>query len=65
MSNSSKANFTYFSLGKAVEKEAKLIEIEAKKQTKIIEDTVEKQALQTDQKSISNSFSKDFFSCKS
>ena len=56
------ARFTYSFLGKAFEKQIKTIEDAAKKQTKAIDGRFKKQILNTDQKSISNLFLKDFLS---
>ena len=46
--------FTYFPLGKALEKQTKTIEDQGEKQIKAIESRVEKQLLDTDQKSIAS-----------
>ena len=53
------AKFTYSPLGKVLEKQKNLIQDQRKKQIKAIENRVEKQLLDTDQKSIPALFSKD------
>ena len=50
------AKFIYSPSGKALEKQTKTIDNVAKKQAKAIEDRLEKQILNTDQKSISDLF---------
>ena len=50
--------FTYFPLGKALEKQTKAIEDQGEKKIKAIESRAEKQLLDTDQKSIASLFKK-------
>ena len=54
------AKFTYYSLAKDLEKQARTIGDEAKKLTKKQLKIEQRKILNTDQKSISNLFSKDF-----
>ena len=54
------AMFEYSPLGKAFEKQTKMIEDQREKQIKALKNIVEKKYLDTDQKSIASLFSKDF-----
>ena len=54
------ANFTHSLLEKALEKPRKTIKDQGKKQIKALKNRVEKNVLDTDQKSIASLFSKDF-----
>ena len=54
------AMFEYSPLGKAFEKQTKMIEDQGEKQIKALKNIVEKKYLDTDQKSIASLFSKDF-----
>ena len=54
------AKFAYSTLGKAIQKQTKTIEDQGRKQVKALENRVEKNFLNTDQKSITSFFSKEF-----